>query len=125
MPPTHRSRSDPPDFIPPQLTKLSDSAPEGERWAHELKFDGYRMAARIVGKDVRMLTRTGLDWTEKYEAIATALAKLKVSNAYIDGEICAVRPDGTTSFSDLQAATDERNAARLTYFAFDLLFVDA
>jgi len=117
-------RSAIPDFVPPQLTKLADVAPDGDQWAHEVKFDGYRMAARIIGTDVRLLTRTGLDWTDRYEAVAIALPKLRIKTAYIDGEICAVRPDGTTSFADLQAATDEKNAARLTYFAFDLLFLD-
>jgi DNA ligase D-like protein (predicted ligase) len=88
------------------------------------KFDGYRLHARIVGKRARLLTRTGLDWTPKYEAVAAALEKLPARSAYIDGELCAIKPDGTTSFSDLQASTDRKDSTQLVYFAFDLLFID-
>jgi bifunctional non-homologous end joining protein LigD len=114
----------PPRFIPPQLTKVADTAPDGDGWVHEIKLDGYRLAARIEGKRTTLLTRTGLDWTAKYEAIAASLAKLNVGAAYIDGEICALRPDGTTSYAELQPATDHKTKASLVYFAFDLLFID-
>ena len=79
-----------PDFVPPQLTALTETAPEGGEWAHELKWDGYRMHARIDGGNVRLLTRTGLDWTDKYPAIVDALPALPVSQAYLDGELCAL-----------------------------------
>ena len=59
-----------PDFVPPQLTALTETAPEGGEWVHELKWDGYRMHARIDEGSLRLLTRTGLDWTDKYPAIA-------------------------------------------------------
>jgi bifunctional non-homologous end joining protein LigD len=113
-----------PAFIPPQLTKSVEKAPAGAGWLHEIKFDGYRLHARIADKQGKLLTRTGLDWTAKYESVATALAKLPAKAAYIDGEVCAVRPDGSTSFAELQAATDHKESARLIYFAFDLLFLD-
>ena len=116
--------SEPSRFILPQLTKLVDAPPDGDAWLHEIKLDGYRMHARIAGGEARLLTRTGLDWTAKYEAIATALGKLPVRSAYIDGEVSALRSDGTTSFAELQAATDHKETARLVYFAFDLLFLD-
>jgi bifunctional non-homologous end joining protein LigD len=61
-------RLDPPRFIRPQLTLLAESPPVGDAWAHELKYDGYRLHARIAGKQAKLLTRTGLDWTDKYEA---------------------------------------------------------
>jgi ATP-dependent DNA ligase len=64
-------------------------------------------------KHARLLTRTGLDWTAKYGAIGSALAKLPTQSAYIDGEVCAIQPDGTTSFAELQAATDHKQTARL------------
>lgn len=96
----------PPDWIKPQLSKLADTAPTGEHWIYEIKFDGYRMAARIDRGNVRLLTRTGLDWTDKYPATASAFAKLKVQSAYIDGELCGVRPDGVTSFELMQQASD-------------------
>jgi DNA ligase D-like protein (predicted ligase) len=114
-----------PAFVRPQLAKLVTEASEGERWAHELKFDGYRMHARIDRGRVQLITaRSGLDWTSKYPATAEALKKLPVARAYLDGELCAVRPDGTTSFSLMQAATDGERAAGLVYFAFDLLHLD-
>ena len=114
----------PPRFISPQLTQAVNTPPAGDSWLHEIKFDGYRIHARIVDKKTKLFTRTGLDWTEKYPAVATSLAKLPAQSAYIDGEVCAIRPDGTTSFAELQAATDHKETARLVYFAFDLLFLD-
>ena len=71
--------------------------------ASRIKFDGYRMHARLDHGDVRLLTRTGLDWTKKYPRIADALRSLPVSQAYLDGELCGLRPDGTTSFNMIQA----------------------
>ena len=71
-----------------------------------------------------MLTRTGLDWTDRYEATARALSALAVEAAYLDGELCALRPDGTTTFAELQAATDHRRTTSLVYVVFDLLHVD-
>jgi ATP-dependent DNA ligase len=59
-----------PGWIKPQLTKLVDQPPEGPEWLHEIKFDGYRMHARLDRGAVRLLTRTGLDWTHKYSGIA-------------------------------------------------------
>jgi ATP-dependent DNA ligase len=53
-----------PEWIPPQLTQLVDAAPEGDEWLHEIKFDGYRMHARLDRGTVKLLTRTGLDWTQ-------------------------------------------------------------
>src|ERR1700722_8164188 len=112
-----------PQWTPPQLTKLSTKAPSGEQWIHEIKFDGYRMAARIDQGKVKLLTRSGLDWTAKYPATAAAFAELKVKSAYIDGELCGVRPDGVTSFELMQTASD-RGGDGLMFFAFDLLELD-
>lgn len=113
-----------PAFIRPQLAKLVTEAPEGERWAHELKFDGYRMHGRIDRGRVQLITAgSALDWTSKYPGLAAWLKALPVTGAYLDGELCAVRSDGTTSFSLMQAAT-ERQGERLVYFAFDLLHHD-
>src|SRR3954447_2338508 len=94
-----------PEWIPPQLTQLVDAAPDGPEWLHEIKFDGYRMHARLDRGSVRLLTRTGLDWTQKYPLIAEALTAVPASQAYLDGELCGVRPDGTTSFDMIQAAS--------------------
>src|SRR5215471_11550080 len=95
-----------PSWVKPQRNKLVDQPPDGPEWLHELKFDGYRMHARLDQGAVRLLTRTGLDWTHKYPAIAAAIASLPARQAYLDGELCGVRPDGTTSFSLIQNASD-------------------
>jgi DNA ligase D-like protein (predicted ligase) len=113
-----------PTGIKPQLTRLVTEAPNGDEWAHELKFDGYRMHARLDPGDVRLLTRTGLDWTGKYPAIAAALNTIPARQAYLDGELCGVRPDGVTSFALIQNAADRRGGADLVYFVFDLLHLD-
>ena len=112
-----------PRWIEPQLCKLATKAPSGAQWVHEIKLDGYRMAARIEGGRVTLLTRSGLDWTAKYPATAAAIAKLKVRTAYLDGELCGVRPDGVTSFELMQQASDG-DGSGLVYFAFDLLELD-
>jgi bifunctional non-homologous end joining protein LigD len=87
-----------PEGIRPQLTQLVDAAPEGDQWLHEIKLDGYRMHARLDHGAVRLLTRTGLDWTHKCPPIAAAVSSLNARQAYLDGELCGVFPDGITSF---------------------------
>jgi DNA ligase D-like protein (predicted ligase) len=113
-----------PQWIRPQLTELVDAAPEGDQWLHEIKYDGYRMHARLDRGAVRLLTRTGLDWTHKYPAIAAAVSSLGAEQAYLDGELCGVGPDGITSFGMIQLASDSGNAAGLVFFLFDLLYLD-
>ena len=88
-----------PAWIKPQLTQLVDQAPDGPDWLHEIKFDGYRIHARLDRSAVRLLTRTGLDWTHKYPPIAAAVASIDARQAYLDGELCGVDPGGITSFS--------------------------
>jgi bifunctional non-homologous end joining protein LigD len=113
-----------PQWIRPQLSELVDAAPDGPEWLHEIKFDGYRMHARLDRGAVRLLTRTGLDWTHKYPAIAAAVARLGARQAYLDGEMCGVGPDGVTSFAMIQNASDTGNTAALVFFLFDLLHLD-
>jgi ATP-dependent DNA ligase len=86
-----------PDWVEPQLTQLVESPPAGDGWAHEIKYDGYRIHVRLDHGIVRLLTRSGLDWTERYEEIRQAAATISATTAYLDGELCALRPDGTTS----------------------------
>jgi bifunctional non-homologous end joining protein LigD len=119
-----RPRAALPKWIPPQLTQLVEAAPDGDDWLHEIKFDGYRIHARLDRDAVKLLTRTGLDWTHKYPAIAAAVSALGARQAYLDGELCGMRPDGTTSFSMIQLASDSGNAAALVFFLFDLLYLD-
>jgi bifunctional non-homologous end joining protein LigD len=101
-----------------------DEAPAGHGWVHEIKYDGYRMHARIDGGKVALLTRTGLDWSHRYRRTIEALSSLKVKSAYIDGELCALNSDGVPVFSRLQAAMDEGRTDQLVFFAFDLLFLN-
>jgi DNA ligase D-like protein (predicted ligase) len=91
---------------------------------HEIKLDGFRMAARIDNGGVQLLTRTGLDWTAKSPAAVAALANVNLKTAYIDGELCGIDETGLPSFAHTQAATDGERGARLVYYAFDLLHLD-
>jgi len=84
----------------------------------------YRMHARLDGGAVKLLTRTGLDWTHKYPAIAKAVAGLGARQAYLDGELCGVGSDGITAFNIVQLASDSGKAAALVFFLFDLLHLD-
>jgi DNA ligase D-like protein (predicted ligase) len=113
-----------PRWVAPQLTQPVDVAPDGNQWLHEIKYDGYRMMARLDRGVVKLLTRTGLDWTHKYPAITTAVAALDARQAYLDGELCGGGPGGITAFNIVQLASDRGNAAALVFFLFDLLYVD-
>ena len=73
--------SQPPKWIKPQLTRLADEAPAGDDWLHEIKYDGYRMHARIEGRDIKLLTRPGLDWSHRYRRTIEALGSLKMKSA--------------------------------------------
>jgi len=95
-----------PNWVKPQLCKLVDAPPREPEWLHEIKYDGSRMHARLDRSRVQQLTRTGLDWTQKYPAVAAAVSCLPAEEAYLDGEFCGVRADGETSFSVIQAASD-------------------
>ncbi len=112
--------SDLPDFIEPQLCRVLQRPPGGKGWVHEIKLDGYRIQMRIAGGKVTLKTRKGLDWTERYGAIARAAEELP--DAIIDGEICALDHNGAPDFAALQAALSEGRTGSLVYFAFDLLF---
>ena len=111
-----------PAWIEPQLAALVKAASDGDAWLHEIKLDGYRMHARLDEGAVRILTRRGNDWTDKYPVIASAIASLPARAAYLDGELCGVLPDGRTAFNLIQNA-GSGNAA-LVFFLFDLLFLD-
>jgi bifunctional non-homologous end joining protein LigD len=113
----------PPIWVKPQLAKLVQKAPDGTDWIHELKFDGYRMHARLDVGRVQILTRRGNNWTDKYATIANAIAGLPAQNAYLDGELCGVLPDGRTAFNLIQNATDTGQGS-LAFFLFDVLFLD-
>ena len=111
----------PPAFSEPQLCTLVDAVPSGSGWMHEMKYDGYRALIAVGGGTAKVYTRNGLDWTDKFAAIAAAAAQLDVGNALIDGEIVAFK-DGRPDFSTLKNAISA--GGDMTFFAFDLLELD-
>ncbi len=113
-----------PDAVELQLATLAAEAPRGDQWLHEIKFDGYRIAARVERGKARLLSRNNKDWTARFGAIAQAAVALPVKSALLDGEICHLRRDGTTDFQSLQNALSRGEAARLVYYVFDLLHLD-
>ena len=110
-----------PGFIVPELCMPQERPPSGRGWAHEIKFDGYRIQARVEAGKAVLRTRKGLDWTEKFPTIAKAAAALP--DCIVDGEIVALDRDGVTDFAALQAALSDGDTKRLVFFAFDLLFL--
>ena len=109
-----------PAFIEPQLAKSLEKPPAGMGWAHEIKFDGYRMQLRTVGGKATLRSRKGLDWSAKFPEIVASGARL--SDGIIDGEVVALDHTGAPSFSALQAAISDAKTKDLVFFAFDQLF---
>lgn len=112
-----------PRTLEPQLATLVSTPPAGEEWLHEMKFDGYRILARVEDGRVQLRSRAGHDWTGRFPQIARSLAGLPARRAWIDGEATVVLADGTTSFAALQNADAPPEGARLVYFAFDLPYL--
>ncbi|WP_374029572.1 DNA ligase D [Bdellovibrio bacteriovorus] len=113
-----------PDFIPPELAQLVKEPPEGAKWVHETKFDGYRMQAHVERGKVSFHTRTGLDWSKYFPSIQKALENLNAVNAIIDGEAVWLDDEGRSNFQKLQNAMKAHDPHRIIYYAFDLLFLD-
>src|SRR6185312_6360983 len=111
-----------PKFIEPALCRLLPRPPEEAGWAHEIKLDGYRLQLRVQGGSAVLLTRKGLDWTERFASIARAAAALP--DCIMDGEAVALNRHGVSDFSALQAALAEDRQSALLLFAFDLLFLE-
>ncbi|HEY1266200.1 MAG TPA: DNA ligase D [Candidatus Binatia bacterium] len=111
-----------PAFVEPELTTLIDVVPEGEEWLYEIKFDGYRALCRIEDRRARFFTREGNDWTERFGDLAAAAAGLPLKEAFFDGEIVVLEPDGSSNFQSLQEALGRKETGRLVYYVFDLLF---
>src|SRR5579875_1081523 len=117
-----RGRVQIPDFVPPKLCRLVDRPPSGKAWAHEIKFDGYRVQLRVQNERVTVKTRKGLNWTPKFPSLAKAARDLP--DCLIDGEIVALDENGVPDFASLQAALSEKADGDLIFFAFDLLFAN-
>ncbi|MDB5395977.1 MAG: ligD [Rhodospirillales bacterium] len=119
-----RGNSPLPDFIPPQLATRVARPPTGKDWLHEIKFDGYRVLARIIDGTVTLLTRRGHDWTNRFGPIGPALAKIGVKQALIDGEVVVMTDAGVTDFGKLQATLAGEARYPMSLQAFDLLHLD-
>lgn len=113
-----------PDRVTPELATLVDRAPAGPGWAYELKYDGYRVLTFLSEGQVRFVTRSGQDWTSTLVALREAAGAIAAESAILDGEVVVMAPDGTTDFQALQNALREGKKANLSYYAFDLLYLD-
>jgi bifunctional non-homologous end joining protein LigD len=113
-----------PEFVPHSLATLYDKPPSGPDWLHEIKFDGYRMEARLDHGKVRLLTRKQQDWTHRFKPVADAVAALSVTTALLDGEVVVEGDNGISSFSLLQTDLKDGRTDRFVYYAFDLLHLD-
>ncbi|HEX3853563.1 MAG TPA: DNA ligase D, partial [Polyangiaceae bacterium] len=113
-----------PRRVEPELATLVSETPSQEGFIHEVKFDGYRVIARVDQGTVQLLTRSGEDWTERMPSLQAALAKLKVHSAVIDGELVALDAKGLSDFQLLQNSFSGKAQSPLAYYAFDLLYLD-
>jgi len=114
-------KADLPQHLAPQLATLVESPPsDAAAWAYELKYDGYRMLARIEGKSLKLFTRNGHDWTAQLPALAQTLKRMKLPDGWYDGEVVAPSADGLPDFQLLQQAFDGRDTSHLIYYLFDL-----
>ena len=121
---TRKGKVQMPDFVEPCLATLRPFIPSTGGWVHEIKFDGYRMQARLAGGSVALKTRTGLDWTHKFPSIVGQLQSLTRHDALLDGEIVSGEQVGASDFSALQDDLKSGRHDRMAYYAFDLLHLD-
>jgi bifunctional non-homologous end joining protein LigD len=113
-----------PEFVPLSLATLFDTAPSGADWLHEIKFDGYRMEARLERGGVRLLTRKQQDWTHRFKPVVDAVAALPAATALLDGEVIVEDERGISNFSLLQTDLKDGRNDRFAYQVFDLLYLD-
>lgn len=113
----------PPSRLRPVLATLVDAPPTGDEWLHEIKYDGYRIVSHVESGQVRLVSRNGKDWTANFPAVAQAVTGLGLDSAILDGELVALRADGSSDFQALQNAIKSGGDATLAYFAFDLPYV--
>jgi bifunctional non-homologous end joining protein LigD len=113
-----------PQFVPPQLATLVKRPPAGDAWLHEMKFDGYRILARLHEGRVTLMSRNGREWTEQFPSVVDSVRGLSARAALLDGEVAVVTPDGRTSFQALQNYMNGSHRDALVYMLFDLLHLD-
>jgi bifunctional non-homologous end joining protein LigD len=112
-----------PGFIEPALATSVEKVPSGERWIHEIKFDGYRVQVHLANEAVKIFTRRGHDWTDRFKKVAHDAWHIKAGSAIIDGEIVVPAADGTTDFSVLQNEL-KGSSKNIVLVAFDLLYLN-
>jgi bifunctional non-homologous end joining protein LigD len=112
-----------PGFIEPELATSVEKVPSGERWLHEIKFDGYRVQLHIANDDIKVFTRRGNDWTKRFKKIASDAYLVNAGSAIIDGEVVVPAADGTTDFSVLQNQLKGKSD-KIVMVAFDLLYLN-
>ncbi len=112
-----------PGFIAPALASTIGQVPRGERWVHEIKFDGYRVQVHLANETVTIFTRRGHDWTNRFKKVAYDAWHISASSAIIDGEIVVPAVDGTTDFSVLQNELRGKST-KIVFIAFDLLYLN-
>ncbi|HEV2515883.1 MAG TPA: DNA ligase D [Devosia sp.] len=120
-------KAPPPEQVEPQLAASASEPPQetkASQWVHEIKFDGYRTIAHVIDGKVKLITRSGIDWTKRYGDLPKEFAKLPVKQAIIDGEIVVLDERGISRFSALQDALSEGAGSKLHFYAFDLLYLD-
>ena len=121
----HGARARPyPRDLKPELATLVKEPPTGTGWLHEPKWDGYRLLAQVRGKNVRLLTRSHQDWTDRLRALQGAFLALPLGEALLDGEVVVLDRDGVSRFQLLQNSLAGENDAPVVYYAFDLLYLD-
>lgn len=108
-----------PAKLKPQLATLGDAVPAGDDWLHEMKFDGYRLLARIRDGKVQLITRNGNDWTSKFPLLSQELLALPLDQGILDGELVVLREDGTPDFQLLQNSLKSGDEERFIYYVFD------
>jgi bifunctional non-homologous end joining protein LigD len=116
------TRSPMPARVAPELPTLVQEAPQGSQWLHELKLDGYRVIGFVQDGQATLYTRRGNDWTQRFPTIARALRELATGDLIVDGEIVALKPDGTSDFQALQNMMRKGDDKQIAYFVFDLLY---
>lgn len=112
-----------PGFVEPALASAIGKVPTGERWIHEIKFDGYRVQLHLVNDGIRVFTRRGIDWTRRFKKVAGDAFLISAGSAIIDGEIVVPAADGTTDFSVLQNHLRGKSD-KIVMVAFDLLYLN-
>jgi bifunctional non-homologous end joining protein LigD len=122
-PPPGATKAPYPGFIEPALASSIERVPSGERWVHEIKFDGYRVQLHIANEGIRVFTRRGNDWTNRFKKIANEAFLISANSAIINGEVVVPAADGTTDFLVLQNQLKGKSD-KIVMVAFDLLYLN-